>query len=151
MARHKMPSFKVDMNSMSASVTPSRFAKQYDQAQYLLDGQVMTDMVPLMPMQTGTFIRLTRTRSAAIQGTGEVVAAAPPYGRFLYAGKVMVDEVTGSAWARPGARKVVTPKDLAYDRSTNTEAQAMWFEEAKRRHLKRWLELAGRTAGGGKK
>lgn len=145
----RMPSFEVNINSMSANVDCKRFAGQIDRAQYLLDGQVMTDMVPLMPMQTGTFIRLTRARSASIQGSGEVIAAAPPYGRFLYAGKVMVDEVTHSPWARPGARKIVTEKDLVFDRSTNPEAQAMWFEEAKKRHIDRWLALAKRTAGGG--
>ena len=78
----------------------------------------------------------------------EMIDAAP---KLPLTGKVMVDELTGSPWARPGARKVVTQKDLVFDKSTNPDAQAMWFEEAKRRHIRRWLELVGRTAGGGVK
>ncbi len=60
-----------------------------------------------MPMQTGQFINVTKAMSAAVAGTGKVVAAAPPMGRFLYEGRTMVDEKTGSPWARKGARKVL--------------------------------------------
>ena len=40
-----------------------------------------------MPMQTGQFINVTKAMSAAVAGTGKVVAAAPPMGCFLYEGK----------------------------------------------------------------
>lgn len=72
-----------------------RFEKQLQDAQYNLDNMVMTSMVPIMPMQTGNFIDITRGMSAARAGSGKVIAAAPPYGRFLYYGKVMVDSETG--------------------------------------------------------
>lgn len=124
----------------------SRFEKQYGKAQYELDSTIMTDMQPYMPMQTGTFINVTKGLSAAIAGSGKVYAAAPPFGRFLYEGKVMVDTKTGSPWARPGAKKVVTDRDLKY---SNLKATPHWFDTAKKNHGKSWVNKTKKTAGGG--
>lgn len=127
----------------------SRFEKQYGEAQYALDSMVMTSMQPYMPHQTGTFINVTKAMSAAIAGSGTVVAAAPPMGRFLYEGKVMVDPATNSPWARPGAKKVVTDKDLDYDKSHNPKVTDHWFDTAKARHGKSWIRAVKNIAGGG--
>jgi hypothetical protein len=124
----------------------SRFEKQYGKAQYALDSMVMTSMQPYMPRQTGTFINVTKAMSSAIAGSGTVVAAAPPMGRFLYEGKVMVDPKTGSPWARPGAKKVVTDRDLAY---SNPKATPHWFDAAKDKHGKSWIKAVKNIAGGG--
>lgn len=124
----------------------SKYSKRFQDAQYALDSQIMNDMEPLMPRQTGSFISLTRARSAALAGTGEVYAAAPPYGRFLYEGKVMVDPDTGSPWARKGAKKVVTEKPLTY---SNPAAVPHWFDRAKELHGKEWVELVKNKVGGG--
>ena len=99
-------------STIELDVDLSRVEKQYEKAQYTLDSMVMTSMEPYMPKRTGVFVNVTKAMSAAIAGSGTVIAAAPPFGRFLYEGKVMVDEVTGSPWARPGAKKIVTDKDL---------------------------------------
>lgn len=127
----------------------SRFDKQYSKAQWLLDNMVMTSMQPYMPMRTGTFINVTKAMSAAIAGSGTVIAAAPPFGRFLYEGKVMVDPETNSPWARPGAKKIVTDKDLNYDKGRNPDVTDHWFEIAKKNHLDEWLKDTKKTAGGG--
>ena len=136
----------------------SRFEKQFQKAQYELDSMIMTDMVPFMPMQTGTFINLTRARSAAIAGSGKVVAAAPPYGRFLYYGKTMVDKSTGSTWARKGAKKVLVSQfagktnareNLDFSKAAHPGVVPEWFVEAKRRHCLEWLIKTKETAGGG--
>ena len=124
----------------------SRFEKQYGKAQYALDSMIMTSMVPYMPHQTGTFINVTRAMSAAIAGSGTVVAAAPPMGRFLYEGKVMVDPETNSPWARPGAKKIVTDKDLTY---SNPKATPHWFDTAKKNHGASWVKAVKNIAGGG--
>lgn len=124
----------------------SRFEKQYEKAQYALDNAVMTDMIPYMPQQTGTFINVTKSMSASLAGSGKVVAAAPPMGRFLYEGKVMVDPVTGSPWARAGAKKVVTDRDLKY---SNPKATPHWYETAKEIHGKSWIREVKKMAGGG--
>lgn len=127
----------------------SRFEKQYGEAQFKLDSIVMTDMVPYMPMQTGTFINVTKAISASIAGSGYVCAAAPPMGRFLYEGNVMVDEETGSPWARKGSKKVVTNKPLEFDTSKHPKAVPHWFDEAKKNHGASWVKMAKKIAGGG--
>lgn len=149
MARRKMiartQSNYSDKN-IKMRINLSRFEKQFEEAQYALDSMVMEDMVPYMPHQTGTFINVTRAMSAALAGSGKVVAAAPPMGRFLYEGKVMVDPVTGSPWARAGAKKIVTERDLKYG---NPKATPHWFDTAKEKHGKSWIREVKKIAGGG--
>ena len=133
----------------------TRFGPQLSKAQYELDSMVMDDMVPYMPMQTGQFINVTKAMSASYAGTGRVVAGAPPFGRFLYEGNTMVDEKTGSPWARKGARKVTVSQ---YSGKTNAQAkltysngrESHWFEKAKEQHGKAWVAKVKKTAGGGK-
>lgn len=133
-------------SDIELDVDLSRFEKQYGKAQYALDSMIMTSMQPYMPHRTGTFINVTKAMSAAIAGSGTVVAAAPPMGRFLYEGKVMVDEQTGSPWARPGAKKVVTDRDLKY---SNPKATPHWFDTAKENHGDSWVRAVKNIAGGG--
>lgn len=140
--------FEIDM-----LIDLDRFDEQFSRAQFELDSMVMTDMVPYMPMETGLFIQITRAMSAAVAGTGKVVAAAPPSGRFLYEGKTMVDEKTGSPWARKGARKVLVSqyagKTNAKPNLTYTHGrQSHWFEAAKKQHGGQWISKTKRTAGG---
>mgnify|MGYP002514722942 CR=1 FL=1 len=133
-------------SDIELDVDLSRFEKQYGKAQYALDSMIMTSMQPYMPHRTGTFINVTKAMSAAIAGSGTVIAAAPPMGRFLYEGKVMVDEKTGSPWARPGAKKVVTDRDLKY---SNPKATPHWFDTAKENHGDSWVRAVKKIAGGG--
>ena len=105
--RGAMKSFSTVKGNVHITLDMSRFKRQFQRAQYQLDGAVMESMVPFMPMITGSFINTTRAASAAVQGSGVVYAAYGPQGRFLYEGKGMVDEQTGSPWARRGAKKVL--------------------------------------------
>lgn len=149
MAKRKMISkikHSVKKNDIQFDVDFSRFEKQYEAAQYALDNMVMTSMQPYMPHDTGTFINVTKAMSAALAGSGKVVAAAPPMGRFLYEGKVMVDPATNSPWARPGAEKVVTDRDLTY---SNPKATPHWFDTAKKNHGRSWVKAVKKIAGGG--
>lgn len=126
----------------------SRIEQQYQRAQFKLDSQIMTDMEQYMPRETGTFVNVTRAMSAAIAGSGKVIAAAPPAGRFLYKAKVMVDPVTNSPWARKGAKKVLTNRNLTF---SNPKATPKWFETTKENHGKQWVEKVKKEAGGGKR
>ena len=137
---------KITGTRVRVQVDMSRFEKQFRDAQYYLDSQVMTDMVPYMPRDKNVFINLVRARSAALAGSGSVVAGVPPSGRFLYEGKVMIDPVTGSPWARKDTKKVVTNRPLIY---SNPQATPHWFDTAKERHGKQWVEETKRIAGGG--
>lgn len=142
------PRFSLVQGDIKVDVSLNRFEKQYQKAQYYLDSQIMNDMVPYMSHRDGIFVNLTRLQSAALAGTGKVIAAAPPQGRFLYEGKVMIDPVTGSPWARKGAKKVVTDRPLTY---SNPKATPHWFDTAKDAHDKAWVKGVKRIAGGGKK
>ena len=136
----------VEANGVHIHVDTSIYDGRVRDAQYWLDSQIMTDMVPLMPHQTGTFINVTRAQSAALAGTGKVVVAAPPMGRFLYEGKVMIDPETGSPWARPGAKKIVTDRPLKY---SNPGAVPRWFNAAEEKHLKEWVDGVKEKIGNG--
>lgn len=126
-----------------------RFEDQYSKAQYELDSMVMTSMVPYMPKQTGTFINVTQGMSQAIAGSGKVVAAAPPMGAFLYAGKVMIGERTRSAFAEKGEKKISTDRALMYSRHANPKVADHWFETAKKNHGAEWIKKTKKLAGGG--
>ena len=143
------PSFSIVNGDVQIKVDLSRVEQQVREAQYALASAIMTSMVQFMPMETGNFIQRTRMISASMAGTGTVCAAAPPMGRFLYEGKVMVDELTGSAWARKGARKVVTDKALDFFKGANPQVTDHWFDAAKKADLKDWVSLVKKTAGGG--
>lgn len=149
----KGPNIEVNMH-----INLSRFVTQLDTAQYALDSQVMLDMIPYMPKQTGTFIDVTQGKSASMAGTGTVVAAAPPMGRFLYEGEIMVDEKTGSPWARKASKKIKASEysawegkstKLVYNKSENHDAQSHWFEAAKKKHAEDWIEMVKEEGGGG--
>ena len=149
MAKRKMiakTNYKYSDKNVKMEVNLSRYEKQYEKAQFALDSMVMTSMEPYMPMNTGMFRNVTKAMSASLAGSGKVVAAAPPMGRFLYEGKVMVDPLTGSPWARPGAKKVVTDRDLKY---SNPKATPHWFDTAKENHGKSWVREVKKIAGGG--
>lgn len=109
---HHFKGFSVVDGDMKIKLNMSRFSRQYQEAQYLLDGMVMDSMIPFMPMISGNFINRTRAESTSLQGSGKVCAAAAPYGRFLYEGKTMVDELTGSPYARHGAKKYLLVSSL---------------------------------------
>lgn len=147
MARiHHFDGFSVKKAGIDIKLDMSRIEGNFNKAQFALDSVVMTSMVPYMPRRDGSFINRTRAESAAIAGTGEVVAAAAPMGRFLYEGKVMVDPVTQSAWARKGAKKIRTTKSLKY---SSSQARAHWFDAAKERDCKHWVQTVKKIAGGG--
>lgn len=140
--KDKGPNYEVNME-----IDLSRLDKQFEKAQYELDNMIMTSMIPYMPMQSGTFINVTRAMSAALAGTGKVIAAAPPMGRFLYEGNVMVGERTRSAWAEKGEKKVVTEKVLDYSKVAHPKAQSHWFEAAKAQHGKQWIKKVKKIVG----
>lgn len=160
MASSKIKHFKgfsiVD-GDIRVTLNMNRFEQQFQRAQYQLDGAVMNSMVPFMPKINGTFINETRSQSTALQGTGTVVAGAAPQGRYLYMGKTMVDEKTGSAWARKGAKKVLVSQyggkttakeDLVYTKQAHPKAQSHWFDAAKQKDGKKWVRNVKETAGG---
>lgn len=152
---HHFKGFSIKRAGIDVKLDMSRLEKNFNKAQFVLDSAVMNSMVPFMPMQEGNFIKTTKEQSAAIAGTGTVVAAAAPSGRFLYGGKTMVDVKTGSPWAREDAKKVLVSEFSGKTRAkTNLTfsrrgAKAHWFDEAKKKDCDKWVDAVKKTAGGG--
>lgn len=156
---HHFKGFSIVDGDMKIKLNMDRFSRQYQEAQYLLDGMVMDSMVPFMPKISGVFIDKTRARSSAMQGTGFVCAADAPYGRFLYMGKIMVDELTGSTYARFSTKKVLVSQfsgqtnakeNLEYTKQKHPRVQAKWFDAAKRQYGNTWIRKVKAQAGGGR-
>ena len=163
-----MPNITFQQGNVKANIPiGNAIQKRLDKAQWWLDNRVMTDMLPYMPMNTGMFIANTQAISRSLAGTGVVCAGAPPMGRYLYFGKVMVDAQTGRGaipipvvkkknWRMVGGkdvqatyntgevifrfRKGAVLKPTARNLTYQRKgAQAMWFEVAKQDHLNDWV------------
>lgn len=147
MTEHFGP-FSVEHADVTIKIDLSRLSENIDRAQYWLDTQVMTDMVPYMPIITGNFIDRTKATSEAWAGTGKVCAGAPPMGRFLYEGIVMVGETSGSPWAMKGEKKVVTDRPIQYTTTFHPDVQAHWFDATKAAHIQEWTAGVKKIAGG---
>ena len=131
----KFPNYHFDQDGVTIRINMKRSNANLARAQIWLEQQIMNDMLPVMPLLTGSLQQRTRAMNTIMLGSGQVWAAAPPYGRFLYGGKVMVDPVTGSPWARKNAKKILTGRDLTFSRPG---AVARWFEAVKPAQLPRW-------------
>lgn len=142
MARKHFKDFSVEKMNVKIKLDMSGLDEAIQRAQYALDGAIMHSMIPFMPKVSGNFIERTVAKSASVQGTGIVYAGVGPEGRFLYEGKVMVDPVTGSTCARPGAKKIVTERELNYNKLANPDVQKEWFIPAKKKDLKSWIAQA---------
>lgn len=148
---------KVYDYDMTIDVNWDKLAKRASRGQYVLDTAIMVSMIPRMPRQAGVFIAITKGMSDALAGTGIIVAAAPPMGRYLYYGKNMVDDVTGSPWARKGARKVLVSQftgatnareNLVFSTAKNPDAQPQWFDVAKKEDMQQWTKIVAIAIGG---
>lgn len=139
---HHFKGFSVVADGIDIQVDMSHMEDNFNRAQYALDSAIMTSMEPHMPMQTGQFIAVTKGMSAAVAGTGQVVAAAPPSGRFLYEGKAMIGRYSKSAWAKKGEKKVLSGGNLTY-----TRGGPKWFDKAKAKDGDNWVRIAKKEVG----
>ena len=110
------------------------WAASNDRAEHAVAVQMEKDTRPFVPALSGSLMNKTRVE-------GNVVIYPGPYARFLYYGKVMVDPDTGSPFAQKGAVKVLTDKDLVFNKSVNPQAQAHWFEASKAQNLEKWMRV----------
>lgn len=151
------PKFSIVEGDIKVNLSLSRFEKQYQEAQFWLDSEVMTSMVPFMPMRDGNFINETKLQSATLAGTGKVVAGVSPMGRYLYEGVAMVDSETGRGpffipnvgyRYKRGAILTPTGRPLNYDKSKHPNVTDHWFDAAKQKDGKKWIKGVKKIAGG---
>lgn len=105
-----------------------------DRAERALAARMLADMDAYVPSQSG------RTRSGA-RVEGNRVVYPGPYAGVLYRGRVQVDPMTHSPYARAGVRKVVSDQKIHYSRPG---ASAYWLTPAKRAKLKDWQRLVAK-------
>lgn len=137
--------YSIVNGDITIDISFDRLEKKLKKAQFELDTAVMNSMLPFMPFRDGTLQQRTRTESSVIAGTGKVCAAAAPYGRFLYMGKVMIGEKSRSPWAKKDEKKIITDRTLKFHRAG---AVPEWFDVAKSKDLEKWVQKVKRFAGG---
>lgn len=115
-----------------SSVLPSS-----NKAEKILAAQVMKDTDKFVPALTGNFTQRVHLEESTIVYPG-------PFARFLYYGKVMIYEPTGSTFAPRGEHKIVTGRDLVMNTSMHPLATSHWFEVSKAANLPTWIRVAER-------
>lgn len=113
-------------------------AQACTKAEHAVAVQVEKDTEPFVPALTGSLAQRTRV-------VGSEVIYPGPYARFLYYGKVMVDPNTGSTYAPKGGTKVVTDRNLVFNKTMHPQAQAHWFEASKAQNLDKWVRVADKA------
>lgn len=113
-------------------------AQNAPKVEHVVALQVQKDTEPFVPA-------LTKSLANRTQVKGNLVIYPGPQSRMLYYGKLMVDPDTGSAWAKAGASKVVTDKNLVFTQTVHPQAQSHWFEASKAENLDKWLRVAAKA------
>ena len=129
---------KFSVHTSGLSVIPERLKAASEKAEHIVAIQVQKDTSPYVPALTGSLDQRTRV-------DGSEVIYPGPYARYLYHGKVMVDPETGSAYAQKGGTKVVTDKNLVFNKAMHSQAQAYWFEASKAENMDKWLRAADKA------
>ena len=131
--------FSVHTDGMDA--VKEELASVCSRAEHVLAVQVKKDTEPFVPMLNGGLRGNTKV-------VGNLIVYPGPYARYLYYGKLYVDPLTGSPYARDGVTKVpaVPEKDLIFHRPGTC---SHWFEASKAQNLDKWLKVAEKAAKNG--
>lgn len=121
---------KVDMKPVSAVMDRLGVTARGD-VQKFHTANVRRRIQKYMPYRSGATIKMMIVQSPAEEPFIHVDA---PYARMLYYGKVMVDPKTHAAgfltengWrSRKGVKKVVSSRDIEYDKTKNPQAGPFW-------------------------
>ena len=129
---------KFSVHTSGLSAIPDRLRTASEKAEHTVAIQVQKDTSPYVPALTGSLDQRTRV-------DGSEVIYPGPNARYLYHGKVMVDPETGSTYAPKGGTKVVTDKNLVFNKAMHSQAQAYWFEASKAENMDKWLRVADKA------
>lgn len=142
--------FSVHTDGMTA--IKDALAQGCSRAEHILAVQILKDTAPFVPMRTGSLRQRAHiegyTESDYGPGGGSMIVYPGPYARYLYYGKLYVDPLTGSSYAREGVTKVpaVPEKDLIY---WHPGTCSHWFDASKAQNLDKWLRVAGKAVRSG--
>lgn len=129
---------KFNVHTSGIDSVPDKLSDASKKAEHTVAIQVQKDTSPYVPFLTGSLDQRTRVNGSEVIYPG-------PYARYLYYGKLMVDPETGSSYAQKGATKVLTDKDLVFNKAMHSQAQSYWFEASKAENLEKWLRVADKA------
>lgn len=145
-----MSFLKISMKDNFSAALMKKLHKAGPKAGHAVAVQIEKDTEPFVPALTKSLVN----RTQAIDGT---VIYPGPYARYLYYGKVMVDE-HGHGPAHfidkhgneviqfpKGARLHATDRNLVFTTSVHPNAQAHWFEASKAQNMEKWERVAGKA------
>ena len=84
---------------------------------------VLRRILRYMPYDSGMTIKTTVAQTNVRR---PLIITNTPSARFLFHGKLMVSDVTGSPWARKGETKHVVDTPLVYTHTKNPKAGPYW-------------------------
>lgn len=131
------------VGSVDIKIDTSRIDKNLEEAQKLLNMQIVADCEPLIPFQQGELRRSVNYPNGICGGEIEWNS---PYAHFQYAGYVRTDENGRVFVGKYEKKPVLTDRPLYYSQPETTKE---WFEEAKKKHKDEWLHLVRKTVGKG--
>lgn len=135
-------SYKITVHTEGLAAVKARLKENCTAAANTLASEIMKDTRPFVPMKNGVL-------DARTYVDGDMVVYPGPYARFLYYGKVMIDPETGSTYARKGATKVVTDRDLAFSHDGHALATSHWIAASEVENGEKWERIAGKLVTDG--
>lgn len=130
--------FSFDVSSNIVPTVTGHLEAASKKAVYAMAIQAQKDTSPYVPALMGNLDRRTKVEESRIIYPG-------PQSRYLYYGKLMIDPATGSSYASYGATKVLTDKDLVFNKAMHSQAQSHWFEASKAENKDKWERVFGKA------
>lgn len=125
---------KISVKTVGFDRVGRKIEEAGEKAAHTLAVEVAKDTEMFAPSVTKSLSNRTKVEKGDIIYPG-------PYARYLYNGKLMVSS-TGSAWAKRGEKKTVKDKDLVFNKSVHSSAQAHWFDASKAMNKEKWIRVA---------
>ncbi len=126
-------------DKIEINIDMTRFKWNLAKAQQNLAYQIISDTQDYVPFQQGIL-----SNSAHTENDDSEIVYNTPYARFLYMGKLMLDD-RGSSWALQNTRKHVVNKDLEFSKEAHSKAGAKWYERSKEDNLQNWIKTVKRS------
>ena len=127
-------------------INPELIGGAARKAETILAVQAMKDTEPYVPALTGAMSDMSRVET--YNGHAAITYNAP-YARFLWYGKVMIYQPTGRTFAPANESKVVTDRNLVYNKGMHAKAQAFWFLASQAQNKEKWLRIADKAVKNG--
>lgn len=114
--------------------TKAEFGAAFKKGLRVLKSEIVKDTSPLTPFDTGI---LNKSVIPSSRKLDEWLVWNTPYAHFINEGVVMVDRLTGSAYARRFSSKVSTGRSLVYH-NPDSNRRDHFYERAKAKHKLDW-------------